>query len=117
MNVYHFYMSVKPAKFKLGLVVKHKKFNFRGIIFDVDPIFNNTDEWLERIPEDRRPSKDQPFYHVLAENEDKTVYIAYVSQQNLEEDEEKNPFTHPSVKLIFDGKDTEGNYIIKQSTN
>ena len=117
MNVYHFYMSVKPAKFKLGVVVKHKKFNFRGIIFDVDPIFNNRDEWLERIPEDRRPSKDQPFYHVLAENEDKTVYIAYVSQQNLEEDEEKNPFTHPSVKLIFDGKDTEGNYIIKQSTN
>ena len=110
-------MSVKPAKFKLGMVVKHKKFSFRGIIFDVDPIVNNTDEWLERIPEDRRPSKDQPFYHVLAENEDKTVYIAYVSQQNLEEDEEKNPFTHPSVKLIFDGKDTEGNYIIKQSTN
>ena len=105
------------AKFSIGEVVKHRMHPFRGVIFDVDPIFNNTDEWLERIPEDRRPSKDQPFYHVLAENEDKTVYIAYVSQQNLEEDEEKNPFTHPSVKLIFDGKDTEGNYIIKQSTN
>jgi len=117
MNVYHFYMDTKPAKFKLGEVVRHRKFDFRGIIFDVDPIFDNTDEWLDRIPEDRRPSKNQPFYHILAENEDKSVYIAYVSQQNLVEDSDKDPFTHPSVKLIFDGKDVDGNYIVKQSTN
>ena len=117
MNVYHFYMDIKPAKFKLGEVVRHRKFDFRGIIFDVDPIFDNTDEWLDRIPEDRRPTKNQPFYHILAENEYKSVYIAYVSQQNLVEDSDKNPFTHPSVKLIFDGKDTDGNYIVKQSTN
>ena len=110
-------MDIKPAKFKLGEVVRHRKFDFRGIIFDVDPIFDNTDEWLDRIPEDRRPSKNQPFYHILAENEDKSVYIAYVSQQNLVEDSDKNPFTHPSVKLIFDGKDVDGNYIVKQSTN
>jgi|TARA_B110000263_G_scaffold48418_1_gene40236 heat shock protein HspQ len=110
-------MDIKPAKFKLGEVVRHRKFDFRGIIFDVDPIFDNTDEWLDRIPEDRRPTKNQPFYHILAENEDKSVYIAYVSQQNLVEDSDKNPFTHPSVKLIFDGKDTDGNYIVKQSTN
>ena len=76
------------AKFKLGQVVKHRLFDFRGIIFDVDPEFNKTDEWYERIPEDR-PRKDQPFYHLLAENEDKTTYIAYVSQQNLEKDESK----------------------------
>ena len=80
------------AKFKLGQIVKHRLFDFRGIIFDVDPEFNNTDEWYERIPEDRRPRKDQPFYHLLAENEDKTTYIAYVSQQNLEKDESKLPF-------------------------
>lgn len=110
-------MDTKPAKFKLGEVVRHRKFDFRGIIFDVDPIFDNTDEWLDRIPEDRRPSKNQPFYHILAENEDKSVYIAYVSQQNLVEDSDKDPFTHPSVKLIFDGKDIDGNYIVKQSTN
>jgi|TARA_B110000438_G_scaffold288732_1_gene322533 heat shock protein HspQ len=110
-------MDTKPAKFKLGEVVRHRKFDFRGIIFDVDPIFDNTDEWLDRIPEDRRPSKNQPFYHILAENEDKSVYIAYVSQQNLVEDSDKDPFTHPSVKLIFDGKDVDGNYIVKQSTN
>ncbi len=105
------------AKFKLGQVVKHRLFDFRGIIFDVDPLFNNTDEWYERIPEERRPRKDQPFYHLLAENEDKTTYIAYVSQQNLEKDDSKAPFNHPSVNLLFDGNDSEGNYIVRQSTN
>ena len=105
------------AKFKLGQVVRHRLFEFRGIIFDVDPLFNNTDEWYERIPEERRPRKDQPFYHLLAENEDKTTYIAYVSQQNLEKDDSKAPFNHPSVNLLFDGNDSEGNYIVRQSTN
>jgi heat shock protein HspQ len=105
------------AKFKLGQVVRHRLFDFRGIIFDVDPLFNNTDEWYERIPEERRPRKDQPFYHLLAENEDKTTYIAYVSQQNLEKDHSKAPFNHPSVSLLFDGNDSEGNYIVRQSTN
>ncbi|MEL0080491.1 MAG: heat shock protein HspQ [bacterium] len=105
------------AKFKLGQVVRHRLFDFRGIIFDVDPLFNNTDEWYERIPEERRPRKDQPFYHLLAENEDKTTYIAYVSQQNLEKDDSKAPFNHPSVNLLFDGNDSEGNYIVRQSTN
>jgi|SRR5210317_534689 len=105
------------AKFKLGQVVRHRLFDFRGIIFDVDPLFNNTDEWYERIPEERRPSKDQPFYHLLAENEDKTTYIAYVSQQNLEKDHSQAPFNHPSVNLLFDGNDSEGNYIVRQSTN
>ena len=105
------------AKFKLGQVVRHRLFDFRGIIFDVDPLFNNTDEWYERLPEERRPRKDQPFYHLLAENEDKTTYIAYVSQQNLEKDDSKSPFNHPSVNLLFDGNDSEGNYIVRQSTN
>tara|TARA_Y100000768_G_scaffold308811_1_gene243078 strand:- start:33 stop:362 length:330 start_codon:yes stop_codon:yes gene_type:complete len=105
------------AKFKLGQVVKHRLFDFRGIIFDVDPEFSNTDEWYERIPEDRRPRKDQPFYHLLAENEDKTTYIAYVSQQNLEKDESNTPFDHPSVSLLFDGNDSDGNFIVKHSTN
>ena len=105
------------AKFKLGQVVRHRLFDFRGIIFDVDPLFNNTDEWYERIPEERRPRKDQPFYHLLAENEDKTTYIAYVSQQNLEKDDSKVPFNHPSVNLLFVGNDSEGNYIVRQSTN
>ena len=86
-------------------------------IFDVDPVFNNTEEWYLRIPEDRRPDKNQPFYHLLAENEDKTTYVAYVSQQNLENDDSNEPFNDPTVKLLFDGNDKDGNYIIKQSTN
>ena len=110
-------MTQDIAKFKLGQVVKHKKFFFRGIIFDVDPVFNNTEEWFLSIHEDRRPDKNQPFYHLLAENEDKATYIAYVSQQNLESDESNEPFSHPSVKLLFDGNDKDGNYIVKQSTN
>jgi len=117
MNVYHFFMTQSIAKFKLGEVVKHKKFFFRGIIFDVDPIFNNTEEWYLGIPEDRRPEKNQPFYHLLAENEDKATYIAYVSQQNLESDKSNEPFNDPSVKLFFDGNDKDGNYIVRQSTN
>ena len=117
MNGYHFFMESNTAKFKLGQVVKHKKFFFRGIIFDVDPVFNNTEEWYLKIPEERRPDKNQPFYHLLAENEDKTTYVAYVSQQNLENDDSNEPFKDPTVNLLFDGNDKDGNYIVKKSTN
>ena len=91
------------AKFKLGQIVKHRLFDFRGIIFDVDPEFNNTDEWYERIPEDRRPRKDQPFYHLLAEN-DEITYEAYVSEQNLLTDDSEEPIKHPLINEIFSGK-------------
>ena len=77
--------DMRNAKFKIGQVVRHRYFPFRGVIFDVDPTFNNTEEWYQAIPEDVRPSKDQPFYHLLAEN-DESSYVAYVSQQNLMED-------------------------------
>ena len=117
MNGYHFFMESNTAKFKLGQVVKHKKFFLRGIIFDVAPVFNNTEEWYLKIPEERRPDKNQPFYHLLAENEDKTTYVAYVSQQNLENDDSNEPFKDPTVNLLFDGNDKDGNYIVKQSTN
>jgi len=91
------------AKFKLGQVVRHRLFDFRGIIFDVDPLFNNTDEWYERIPEERRPRKDQPFYHLLAEN-DEITYEAYVSEQNLLSDDSDEPIKHPLIEEIFSGK-------------
>ena len=57
------------AKYSLGQVVRHRKHPFRGVVFDVDPRFSNTEEWYEAIPEESRPAKDQPFYHLLAENE------------------------------------------------
>jgi heat shock protein HspQ len=92
---------MKTAKFSIGQVVRHRLFPFRGIIFDVDPQFANTDEWYEAIPADVRPRKDQPFYHLLAENSE-TEYIAYVSEQNLLEDRSGEPVRHPQIKEMFD---------------
>jgi len=91
---------IKTAKFQLGQVVKHRVYQFRGVIFDVDPEFNNTDEWYDSIPESVRPIKEQPFYHLLAENED-TQYIAYVSEQNLIPDHSGDPVQHPQVSELF----------------
>jgi heat shock protein HspQ len=89
----------RKGRFKIGQVVRHRVYPFRGVVFDVDPTFNNTDEWWESIPEDVRPRKDQPYYHLLAENE-KTHYIAYVSEQNLLPDD-SGPVRHPDVAEIF----------------
>jgi heat shock protein HspQ len=90
------------AKFKIGQVVRHRVYPFRGVIFDVDPTFNNTEEWWESIPPEVRPSKDQPFYHLFAENEE-TEYIAYVSEQNLLPDTSGDPVRHPDVARVFVG--------------
>ncbi len=97
--------GTRRAKFGVGQVVRHRIYPFRGVIFDVDPVFNNTEEWWQSIPEDVRPRKDQPFYHLLAENEE-TEYIAYVSEQNLLLDESGAPLRHPRVAELFveDGK-------------
>jgi heat shock protein HspQ len=94
-------MSYRLAKFAIGQVVKHRVFPFRGVIFDVDPVFANTEEWWSAIPEEVRPRKDQPFYHLLAEN-DQSSYVAYVSEQNLLPDDSDEPVTHPHTTLIFD---------------
>ncbi|MEZ5939625.1 MAG: heat shock protein HspQ [Hyphomonadaceae bacterium] len=92
------------ARFSIGQQVKHRIFPFRGVIFDVDPVFSNTEEWWLAIPEDLRPRKDQPFYHLLAEN-DSSYYVAYVSEQNLLPDDNKAPVTHPSIPEMFDVDD------------
>jgi heat shock protein HspQ len=92
--------SVRKAKFAIGQVVKHRLYPFRGVIFDVDPVFANTEEWLASIPEDVRPRRDQPFYHLLAENA-QTTYVAYVSEQNLLPDDTGKPVTHPQVPHFF----------------
>jgi len=90
----------RSAKFRIGQVVRHRLFPFRGVIFDVDPTFNNTEEWWLSIPEEMRPSKDQPYYHLLAEN-DETTYEAYVSEQNLLPDDSGEPVRHPQVREFF----------------
>ena len=93
-------MIDRKAKFRIGQVVKHRMHSFRGVIFDVDPTFNNTEEWWLAIPEAMRPRKDQPFYHLLAENE-QVSYIAYVSEQNLVVDDTGKPVGHPAVPEFF----------------
>jgi len=94
-------MDTRLAKFAIGQVVKHRVFPFRGVIFDVDPVFANTEEWWLSIPEAVRPRKDQPFYHLLAENE-QSSYVAYVSEQNLLPDESEQPVGHPQTAVIFE---------------
>ncbi len=91
---------MRRAKFAIGQVVKHRLHPFRGVIFDVDPVFANTEEWLASIPEDVRPRRDQPFYHLLAENA-QTTYVAYVSEQNLLPDDTGKPVAHPQVPHFF----------------
>ncbi len=97
--------NASTAKFGIGQVVRHRLFSFRGVIFDVDPVFNNTEEWWNSIPEEIRPRKDQPFYHLLAEN-DETEYVAYVSEQNLLVDDTGEPVRHPQVRDYFAGYDS-----------
>jgi heat shock protein HspQ len=101
-------MRMRDAKYAVGAVVKHRFFPFRGVVFDIDPVFNNTDEWWLAIPPDMRPRKDQPFYHLFAENAE-TTYIAYVSEQNLLPDDTGTPIKHPRVKELF-ARDTKGSY-------
>ena len=107
---------INKAKFQIGSIVKHRYFDFRGVIFDVDPEFNNTEEWYQSIPMQVRPRKDQPFYHLLAEAPSQPSYVAYVSQQNLLVDESDDPLTHPLLEEMFEGI-KNGKYISKAKHN
>ena len=105
-------MSVTSTQFAIGQVVRHRLYEFRGVIVDVDPEFSNAEEWWLAIPEAMRPRKDQPFYHLLAENED-SEYIAYVSEQNLLPDETGEPVRHPQISEFFDEM-LDGTYRMRQ---
>src|SRR6516225_9063383 len=100
--------KMRIAKYMVGQVVKHRVFPFRGVVFDIDPVFNNTEEWYQSIPADVRPHKDQPYYHLFAENSE-TEYIAYVSEQNLLPDTSDEPVRHPQVAEVFE-QDEKGTY-------
>jgi len=104
----------RQAKFAVGQIVRHRLFSFRGVIFDVDPTFSNTEEWYQSIPAERRPSKDQPFYHLLAQNAQGGPYEAYVSEQNLVADAEHGPVSHPMIDVIFERKAGD-RYVIRSS--
>ena len=107
-------MDTRIAKFRLGQVVRHRVFPFRGVIYDVDPEFSNTQDWWLAIPEAVRPKKDQPFYHLFAEN-GQACYTAYVSEQNLLADESGQPVEHPSAEVVFDAFEN-GGYRLRPST-
>ncbi len=102
---------VAEARFGIGDIVRHRVYPFRGVVFDVDAVFANTEEWWNSIPEQVRPAKDQPYYHLLAENEE-TAYVAYVSQQNLLPDEDAEPVRHPAVSQMFE-EFANGRYRLK----
>ena len=103
--------KTRTAKYTLGQVVRHRVFPFRGVVFDVDPVFNNTEEWYQAIPADVRPSKDQPFYHLFAENAE-SEYIAYVSEQNLLPDESGLPLRHPQIGDVLE-ESRDGHYRLR----
>lgn len=103
--------QARTARFRIGDVVRHRYFPFRGVIYDVDPEFSNSEEWWLSIPEHIRPEKDQPYYHLLAENED-GPYMAYVSQQNLALDPEGGPVSHPDIEDVFEDF-AEGRYPLR----
>ncbi len=103
-------IPTREAKYQIGQVLKHRLFDFRGVVFDVDPVFANTDEWYEAIPEEVRPTKDQPYYHLFAENE-RTHYVAYVSEQNLVPDGDDTRISHPDIAKMFEL--TERGYVLK----
>jgi heat shock protein HspQ len=98
----------REAKFYIGQVVRHRIYPFRGVVFDVDPEFANTEEWWQSIPEEVRPSKDQPFYHLFAENAE-TEYVAYVSEQNLVIDNSDQPVRNGQIEQMFE-RDKDGKY-------
>jgi heat shock protein HspQ len=103
---------IAHARFAIGDVVRHRLLEFRGVVFDVDPVFSNTEEWYQALPEGIRPRKDQPFYHLLAENADSN-YVAYVSQQNLEFDDSDEPVDHPAIGGIFSSY-SDGRYQLRR---
>ncbi len=108
-------MHMTQAKYHLGQVLRHRKHPFRGVVFDVDPTFSSTEDWYQAIPEDSRPRRDQPFYHLLAENEQGS-YLAYVSEQNLVPDS-SGPVDHPDLPDMFGAFVEDGRYEVQARLN
>jgi heat shock protein HspQ len=89
---------VEPLFF-IGQVVHHKKFNYRGVIIDVDGAFQGTEEWYQQAALSR-PPRDKPWYHVLVDNSNQLTYVA---ERHLEQDQSGEPVRHPAIDTYFDG--------------
>lgn len=90
-------MTTHEARFRVGQLVRHKLFEYRGVVFDVDPVFLGTEAWYEQVARSR-PPKDRPWYHVLVHD---AVHTTYVAERNLEPDFETAPIRHPQVAELF----------------
>lgn len=106
-------IPIVKAQFAIGDVVRHRILPFRGVIANVDPMFQNTEEYYRSIPKAFRPDKMQPFYHLLAEN-DGDYYSAYVSEQNLVADSSNERCEHPIVDRLFKGFE-DGRYQLRHT--
>ena len=105
-------MLKSQAKFRVGQIIHHKLFDYIGVIYDVDPTFQGTEEWYREVALSR-PPKDEPWYHVLVNN---AVHSTYVAEQNLEPSENPERIIHPFADKIF--KDFDGEcYHLRQQTN
>ncbi len=98
--------NISRAKFAIGELVEHRLFDYRGVIFDVDPSFQLTDEWYEVVARSR-PPKDKPWYHVMVHD---AVHATYVAEQNLAHDSSADPISHPMLEHFFTGFEN-GRYV------
>lgn len=93
--------GITHARFATGQLVRHRLFGYRGVVFDIDPVFSLTDEWYESVARSR-PPKDEPWYHVLVHEATHTTYVA---ERNLEADSVSEPIFHPLVEQVFSAFD------------
>ena len=105
-------MTLQHAKFNIGQLIKHKLFDYRGVIVDVDPVFEGSDEWYDEVARSR-PPKDRPWYKVLVHDSDQETYVA---ERNLDDDSSHEPVDHPMIESYFK-RFNDGHYLHTQDRN
>lgn len=100
------------AGFTIGQIIHHRLFDYRGVIFDVDPVFQGDEEWYQNVAR-TRPPRDRPWYHVLVDGD---YRITYVAERNLESDDSGNPVHHPALNEFFTAFDN-GSYVSRKRNN
>ena len=105
-------MAIAKAKFTVGQLVSHRLFNYRGVIYDVDPVFQGSEEWYRQMAQ-TRPPKNRPWYHVLVHN---AVHETYVAERNLAADDSGEPVNHPLTDVYFE-EFRDGAYVVRRRSN
>ena len=104
--------KITRTRFAVGDLIHHRLFGYRGVIVDVDPKFQSTEEWYETVAKSR-PPKDKPWYHVLVHG---ALHSTYVAERNLEPDESMDPIVHPLIRQVFT-RFENGRYVRISRTN